>query len=87
MNSTQISQAYLDEYNGAAIEAVTIVLIILITVAVALRFLARRLQSATWGWDDFLMIPSWLTCLAVCICSLGQSMLVVLYAPSNGDDK
>lgn len=64
---------YLEEYNGAGTITVCVLFIVLETVCVALRFVARRLGNVAWGTDDSLIIPGLVFNLALIGCSLGRA--------------
>ena len=80
--SLNVTQEYLDEYNGVPINITAIVFIILDTIVVLLRYWSRRLQSASYGWDDWLIIPAWIFCIVNCILAL--SMFSPFLAPRSG---
>ena len=63
---------YLNEYHGKPIKVVAILFIVLDTVFVGLRFLSRQLQTAKYGWDDYLIIPAWLSAVGLMIALLGE---------------
>ena len=69
--TAQYSQEYLDEYNGENLRAIAILFICLVTISVALRFYAHRMGNVKWGYDDSLIIPGTVFCLALCISCLG----------------
>lgn len=56
---------YLNQYNGRPLVITAIAFMVLDTIFVLLRFLARHLQRAPFGWDDWLIIPGWLFILAM----------------------
>lgn len=55
--------------------AITILIIILVSICVGLRFYARRLGEVKWGVDDTLILPGTIFCLALCTCALSKSDL------------
>ena len=73
MNHGVLSQDYIDAYIGDRLKGTAIALIVLETIFVALRQWSRSLQKAPIGWDDILIIPSYLCCLSMCIASIRES--------------
>lgn len=65
-----LTQSYIDAYIGDRLKAAAIALILLETIFVALRQWSRHLQKAAVGWDDILIIPSYISCLGLCICGI-----------------
>ena len=63
----ELTQAYLDEFNGDQLRTTCIIFIVLDTLCVALRFWSRRYQKAPFGWDDYLIIPAWICTVGVAI--------------------
>ena len=61
------SKALLAEYSGESLVAACAVLIALETIFVGLRFYARRLTNAEFGWDDVLVAAAWVTNMGLCI--------------------
>ena len=45
--------AHIDESRQGQLIAINVTLISLSTIAVVLRFVARHLMKARWGWDDY----------------------------------
>ena len=70
--TASLSREYLLEYNGDSLLAITILVIVLVSTCVVLRFYARRLGRVKWGVDDTLIIPGTVFCLAVCTCALSK---------------
>ena len=70
---SDLTPQYLSEWDGRPVITTAIVFIVLNTIFVFFRFLSRYLQRATYGWDDVLMVPSWLLTIAISIVSIGES--------------
>ena len=68
--------SYLAQYTGNQVIAVAITFGVLECFFVALRFLARRINKSSPGWDDFLIIPSLVANLSQCSLSIGWSSLL-----------
>ena len=64
---------YMEEYNGDGLYAIAILFICLVTFSLVLRFYAHRVGNVKWGFDDTLIIPASVLCLALCTCALGKS--------------
>ena len=77
LSPSQTTPEFLNQYNGRPVIITAIVFMVLDSVFVMLRFLARRLQTATFGWDDWLIIPGWLFILAMISVLLGKFRPVV----------
>lgn len=67
------SPEYLREYSGGTLIAVSVVFIVLDLFFVGLRELARHRTKATWGWDDYFILPALVVNIGLCI--HGISML------------
>ena len=74
-----LTPQYLSEWNGRPVVITAIILIVLNTIFVFLRFLSRYQQTAPYGWDDFLIVPSWLLTVAISLVSIGESNENVTY--------
>ena len=78
MNSSalpdQLSEKYLDEYIGRRLMAAALVIILMNTIFVTLRYWSRYLQKAPFGWDDILILPSYISCLSPCICGIRENL-------------
>ncbi|KAL8898239.1 MAG: hypothetical protein Q9207_006803 [Kuettlingeria erythrocarpa] len=61
------SPEYLREYSGGTLIAVAIAFIVLDLLFVGLRELARHRTKATWGWDDYLILPALVVNISLCI--------------------
>lgn len=63
------------DYNnqGHVAFALAIVFIAVEILCVILRFWARKIGKVPLGADDILIIPSLITCVGICVCSLGES--------------
>lgn len=57
-------------HGGRVIGAVTFILIFTSALLI-LRLYARSLTKATRGWDEFLLVPSYLLMLGLFICLYG----------------
>lgn len=68
----KLSQSYIDENIGNRLINTAAALVALDTVFVALRCWSRYLQKASLGWDDMLIVPAYISCLAPCICSIRE---------------
>ena len=71
-NQDTASQTYLSDYSGGTLLAVCGVVIALETIAVALRFVARRFTTSRFGWDDGFIPFAWLMNIGVCIAGIGR---------------
>lgn len=67
------SPAYLAEYIGNQVIGVAIAFMVLETVFVILRFVARRKTLSPLGWDDYLIYPALVVNLGMCAHGIGQS--------------
>ena len=68
---------YLEAYSGGRLVAVAALFIVLDLLFVALREVARYLTKATWGWDDYFLVPALVTNLGVCIHGIGISWVAI----------
>ena len=66
-SSPKLTPEYINEFNGKPLLVVSSVFIALETIAVLSRFWSRRIQRTPWAWDDFLIVPAWVTCLVEAI--------------------
>ena len=66
------SPAFLSAYTGYQVIAVAITFGILEITLVVLRFIARRINKSSRGWDDFLIIPGLIANLAQCALAISQ---------------
>lgn len=71
--AASISPERMLEYSGDTLRDVSIAFIVLVTLAVALRFVALRLSEKPLSIDDILTIPGYLCSVGLCILSLGKS--------------
>jgi hypothetical protein len=70
LGSEAVWQAYLSEdYSWFPFRS-GILAIVIVTIAYPLRFRARRLQTAPWGWSDWLMIPSYVFVVGTGVCAI-----------------
>lgn len=72
LSNLNFSPEYLAETQAPALQAVCIVFLVLITMFTILWFAACYYQKASWGWDDFFMLLSWIMVSALCIDALGK---------------
>jgi hypothetical protein len=63
------------EYSGNKLVTISIVFIILNCVFVLLRFYARSITRATYGWDDYLIIAGFISNIGLCVVSIGTYAL------------
>ncbi|KAI0902907.1 hypothetical protein F4823DRAFT_620619 [Ustulina deusta] len=61
----QFPPGYLEENHGGRVIAATTTILVVATVLFALRLLARSMTPAKRGWDDHILIPSYLLLLAL----------------------
>lgn len=66
------SHAFLSAYTGYQVIAVAVTFGILEIALVILRFIARRINKSSRGWDDFLIIPGLIANLAQCSLAISQ---------------
>ncbi|KAL3473782.1 hypothetical protein BJX99DRAFT_261039 [Aspergillus californicus] len=62
------SPGYLETDNGSRVIIATSFILVLATVLLALRLFARSLTQARRGWDEFLLVPSYLCLVGLIIC-------------------
>ena len=83
-NRVQHTTGHQNEH-GHAILSVSIACGILETVAVALRFVARRKLGARYRWDDWLilisLVPNWGMVIIGGVCEYGMALKVALLMP------
>lgn len=79
IHNSELSQSYIDAYNGDRLKGTAIALIVLETVFVALRQWSRHLQKAPFGWDDILIIPAYLSCLGMCIAGIREYLISFIF--------
>ncbi|SLM36795.1 hypothetical protein LPUS_06482 [Lasallia pustulata] len=77
MSSAQASPpsfppGFFEQYTGNAPYGVAIAFIVIESLAVTLRFWARKIGKVAWGADDTLIIPGAILCLALCACSIAD---------------
>ncbi|KAL4966090.1 uncharacterized protein BDV14DRAFT_199223 [Aspergillus stella-maris] len=68
MADAQYPPSYLETDNGSRVVVASTFIIVLTTVLLALRLFARSLTQARRGWDEFLLIPSYLFLVGLIIC-------------------
>ena len=61
-------------YIGDSLERTAIAFIVVNTVFVALRSLARYQSSAAWGWEDCMVPLALISNIGMCVCGLGESL-------------
>ena len=66
------SPAVLSAYTGYQVIAVAVTFGILEITLVSLRFIARRINRSSRGWDDFLVIPGLVANLAQCSLAISE---------------
>lgn len=70
--SEQYSAAYLDENSQSTIYVVGAVFLVLDTLAISLRLIARRTNGLRWGWGDLFAVIGYVLCMGiVAICFAG----------------
>lgn len=60
-------KAHIKENRGPTVIGVSATLIALVTVAVSLRFLGRRVRQLPFLLDDLLTIPAWFFVTMLCV--------------------
>ena len=68
----QMPQSYLDEYSGNTLIGVCALFIVLETVALGLRFYARRYTSTQLGWDEVLLPIAWVLNIGLCALCISE---------------
>lgn len=63
--------AHLDESRGPQIVAISVLFIVMSSVVVVLRFIARKVRKLSWLIDDYFMLPA--------LVGSGGNMISVLY--------
>ncbi|KAK4226275.1 integral membrane protein [Podospora fimiseda] len=71
----QFSEEYIRETRGPMMIGICIAFAVLTTIFVPLRFWARRIRAATFGFDDVLIIAAYIVNLACC--ALGILMVKI----------
>jgi hypothetical protein len=66
-----------EDYCGNKLVTISIVFIILNCVFVILRFYARSITKNAYGWDDYLIIASFISNISLCAVSI--SMYALFY--------
>jgi hypothetical protein len=64
--------SYAEEDIGSRTLSTAILFIVLEVIVVTLRFTSRRLIRAKLALDDYLIIPSLVFCLGICVVAIGQ---------------
>lgn len=67
-----------DVYSGDKLIAISVIFVILNTIFVIGRVVSRRLKkdSASWGLDDVLLLPSYSSCIGMCALGFGKENLL-----------
>lgn len=68
-----MNEENLGEYSGTTLVTICVLFITLETTFVLLRYYARQLTSAGFGWDDAIIPLAWITNVALCIVGIGES--------------
>ena len=76
-SSVEPSPTSNQEYCGNKLVTISIVFIILNTIFVILRFYARSITKTAYGWDDYLIIASFISNISLCVVSI--SMYALFY--------
>jgi len=74
----QFPPGYLEENHGGRVIAATTTILVVATLLFALRLLARSMTPAKRGWDDHILIPSYLLLLALLATLYGTAYLIYL---------
>ena len=61
-------------YIGDSLERTAIAFIVVNTVFVGLRCLARYQSTATWGWEDYMVPFALFSNIGMCVCGLSESL-------------
>ncbi len=75
----QFPPGYLEENHGGRVIAATTTILVVATVLFALRLLARSMTPAKRGWDDHILIPSYLLLLALLATLYGTAYLIYFF--------
>jgi hypothetical protein len=68
----QLSPEFFNESKQATIYGVCSACICVNTIAVALRFIARRIGRIGWKLDDFFILLAYVFCMALAVSSIGM---------------
>ena len=63
----------MEEYNGNRAIACGVVFLVLNTLFVGLRFVARRMKKVPWGWDDVYIVAGTLFSYGLIASCLGNA--------------
>ncbi|PLB50941.1 cytochrome P450 [Aspergillus steynii IBT 23096] len=63
----QFPPGYMEANNGNQVIAATTFTLVLTTILLGMRLYARSLTDAARGWDEFLLVPSYLCCMGLMI--------------------
>lgn len=64
----QFPPGYLEANEGNQVIAAASFILVLTTILLAMRLYARSLTKATRGWDEFLLVPSYMCLVGLIIC-------------------
>ena len=64
---------YLEVDHGGNVIGAASFILVFTTILLVLRLYARTLTKASWGWDEFLLAPSYLCLIGLLICLYRQS--------------
>ncbi|RAL13171.1 uncharacterized protein BO97DRAFT_388960 [Aspergillus homomorphus CBS 101889] len=66
--SSSYPAGWLEVDHGSRVMAAVSFILVFTTILLALRLYARSLTSASRGWDEFLLVPSYLCLLGLLVC-------------------
>lgn len=69
------SPEHVTNYSGGSVIAVAVLFTVLDLLFAILRELARYRTKATWGWDDYLIIPALTVNIGLCVHGIGMFRL------------
>lgn len=75
---------FLAEYIGYQVIGVAVAFAILEIGLVTLRFIARRINKSSQGWDDYLIVPGLIANLAQCALAISMIISTILYFTWKG---
>lgn len=71
-SAMDISPGYLQESQQRTILGVTVLFIVLETLAVAFRFASKLIGRLNWGWDDGFIVLGLILCMVINGCAIGM---------------
>lgn len=71
-----VSPLYMSDDRGGLLIVLSSVFIGVEVIGFGFRIWARHLTASEVGWDDILLVPALLCSLAVCACSIGESISI-----------